>query len=682
MKIRSNKLTTVLVLMTMILSMGAQTGGMLHSLHGNAGLIEYQRKLAAQHKTASNEKIQGTATATLTLPFFDEFSYPAGPYPRPDFWQNSESVFVNHTKAMAPPTLGVATFDGLNKYGYPYDPSIASSVASTLPSGPSDTLTSMPIRLDSIPSEHIALTPPGPSNTDSVYLSFYYQGKGFWDKPEEGDELQLYFYSPTDTTWLEVWSHPGYQFDPDSSWHIVMVPITDSSYFHDGFQFRFCNLSGRSGDDDHWHIDEVYLNHGRTTKDTAFSDASFVYDLKSPLKNYTQMPYNQYLGASDMNKNIGNVCIRSNDTNVVNSSNYINISTYYFFYNGQGQLLDSVYNGSNPLEYYNKVGYCSSQPLVDPALSYAYPFPVTASDSFTVKFYVSSGDSIQENNNIYFNQKFDNYYAYDDGSAEASFGLSASNFKMAASFTLNVGDTLRAVDIFFDPVIDVNLLKIAPFNFVVWGDNPAAKGTPGKVIYSDTIIRVPFFPDSPHDTITNVVAHRENQFIRYQLEFPVLLPADSIFYIGTVQTYTTPLNVGFDMNTDFHRNMFYSVPNPPNADTWYVFPGDLDPDYRGALMIHPVFGDSVETASIKKYNGMSANMSVYPNPSADYVFVASAAHSITKIVITNLLGDVVLEQTDNSIQKINVASLQSGAYLIKAFTRDGLTDTKKLIISK
>ena len=682
MKILSNKTSLILFFVLLVMYAGAQTIG-LYPLHGNATLMEYQKKLAAKNKAGSAEKIQGVATPTLTLPFFDEFSYGEGPYPRTDLWLNSESVFINHTKAMAPPTLGVATFDGLNKYGYPYDPAIASSNASTLPSGPSDTLTSLPIRLDSIPSQHQALSPPGPSNPDSVYLSFYYQGKGFFDKPEVGDELQLYFYSPTDTTWLQVWSRPGYAFDPDSSWHIVMIPVVDSSYFHNGFQFRFCNLSGRSGDDDHWHIDWVRLDHNRRASDTAFGEMSFVYDLKSPLKNYTQMPYNQYR-PSDINTNIGNVCIRNNDTN--NIANASSISTNYYFYTGTGLYLDSVTtpsgNGSSDLGYYYKVGYCSNTQLVNPPLTYSYTTPISLGDSFTVKFrFYPQRDIVSENNIISFQQKFGNYFAYDDGSAEAVFGLNPAPgmfARTAVSYTLNVADTLGAIDIFFDPLIDVDLLKVAPFSIVVWGSNG---GLPGNIIYSDTLLRVPYFPDSPHDSIIPV-AHRENQFLRYQLQHPIHIGADTTFFIGVVQTYTTPLNIGFDMNTDFHHSMFYCLPVPNSPDVWYVFPGDLDPDYRGSLMMRPVFGNSMETASIKKYeSNTSANIHAYPNPATEYVYLQSE-NTITKIIITDLLGDVVLQQADYSIQKINVASLQSGAYLIKAFTRNGLTDTKKLIISK
>src|ERR1035437_3447726 len=70
----------------------------------------------------------------------DDFSY-AGPYPDTALWLDNE-VFINRGFAKAPITLGVATFDGLNANGYPYN-----FLASPTSSLPADSLTSKPINL-------------------------------------------------------------------------------------------------------------------------------------------------------------------------------------------------------------------------------------------------------------------------------------------------------------------------------------------------------------------------------------------------------------------------------------------------------------------------------------------------------------------------------------------------------
>ncbi len=658
------------MLASAIASLAQQKQLQLNPLKSNAQIIEYRKHLPEQSATKSNNRTQSVSNVFLELPFYDEFSKP-GPYPDTAKWLNSQSVFVNHTKAMAPPTLGVATFDGLNQFGNPYFPSIASSTASTLASNPSDTLTSQPIRLDSIPSISHGLAP-----IDSVYLSFYYQGQGFWEKPENTDGIALDFYNPTDTTpnaWAQVWTHPGYTYAPDSSWHIVMIPIIDTMYFKKGFQFRFRNQSSGSGDVDHWHIDVVSLVNNRNYKDTIFGDFSFVYDLGSALKNYSQMPYNQYTGAPDMSSHIS-AFLRNNSNDI----NHQNISTRYNCYNttaGSFWYNPSVPLGSINLGYYYNVGYCSDSTLIHPAVNFMYP-TLSAPNLFAMKFFTDAVayDTIQTNDTASFIQNFDNFFAYDDGSAEAGVAINpypGVTGETAVRYVLNVADTLRSVDIFFDPVIDVDLLKSSPFNFIIRTDNA---GLPGNILYQDTVARYPYFPV---DSLVPGVQQRENSFLRYQLSASVALPAGTTFYVSIAQTYTTPLNIGFDMNTDFHRNMFYNA----DGTDWYVFPGDLDPDYRGSLMIRPVFGTASQAAGIQKYNTSSANISLYPNPAGDYVYIRSDK-TISEIVITDLLGNIVLQQTADAIQKINTLSLPSGVYLVKAFTDKGFADTRKLIIAK
>ena len=640
----------------------------LNPLHGNATLIEYQKN---QNKTKSgskpNTRIQSTPSFTLSIPFYEEFSY-AGPFPDTNKWVNSQSVFVNHTKAMAPPTLGVATLDGLNKFGYPYNSNIASNTSNTLPSTDSDTLLSAPIRLDSIPSLLIGLSP-----SDSIYFSFYYQGMGYWEKPDQGDYLYLDFYSPKDTSWTQIWSHDGYLYAPDSSWHRVMIPITDTSYFHDGFRFRFRNFSGACGDIDHWHLDVIYLNRHRTVQDTTFQDVSFVYDLESPLKNYSQMPFNQFSGASDMKKGIGTFL--RNDF-----SQAVSISTGYSFESNTGSTLLSYIPGSNNLNPYYSAGYCNDT-IIKPSLN-NFVYPLSSSDSsFTFKFYIPNTiDTLHGNDTITFHQKFSIYFSYDDGSAEAGFAVNPVQGvigETAVKFVLNKSDSLGAVDIFFDPIIDVNLLKTAPFNLIIRSDNA---GFPGVPIYSDTLIRYPYFPD---DTLVQVggsyVVQRENHFLRYQLQKRVFINS-GVFYISIAQTYTTPLNIGFDMNTDFHRNIFY------NADgiNWYVLPGDQDPNYRGSLMVHAVFGDSAQTASIHSYaDRQEPAFHLFPNPASDFVFIQSTTDQlITRIELSDLLGNKVLDETGSMVQKINTRNLPPGVYLVKAYHETGPFHTQKLIIAR
>ena len=79
-------------------------------------------------------------------------------------------MFINRNYPINPISLGVATFDGLDSLGYPYD------IMSNLDGKPADYLTSKPIDLSSV---------------NKAFLLFYYQPKGIGDMPQTEDKLYL-----------------------------------------------------------------------------------------------------------------------------------------------------------------------------------------------------------------------------------------------------------------------------------------------------------------------------------------------------------------------------------------------------------------------------------------------------------------------------------------------------------
>ena len=129
------------------------------------------------------------SSSAIKLPFFEDFSNYLG-YPNPNLWEDRQ-VFVNNTFAVYPPTLGVATLDAIDENGRIYSHATNGQFSA-------DTLTSLPIRLDSNFSFHRKMY-----LSDSIYLSFYFQPAGGsknypsdpWEKvgdtPEFHDKLVL-----------------------------------------------------------------------------------------------------------------------------------------------------------------------------------------------------------------------------------------------------------------------------------------------------------------------------------------------------------------------------------------------------------------------------------------------------------------------------------------------------------
>jgi len=97
----------------------------------------------------------------LQLPFIDDFST-SSVVPDSNKWIGTQ-VFINNTCAINPPSIGVATFDGLGGNGLPYD---LTGSTTTFPPHSADTLTSQQIALGLYDS------------SDHVFLSFLYEPAG------------------------------------------------------------------------------------------------------------------------------------------------------------------------------------------------------------------------------------------------------------------------------------------------------------------------------------------------------------------------------------------------------------------------------------------------------------------------------------------------------------------------
>ncbi len=251
-----------------------------------------------------NARIASTPD-TLHLPVVDDFSY-EGIYPSADYWTDNY-VFINRSFAYAPPTIGVATFDGLDQYGNVY------SLTPTA-SGACDTLTSKPINLfDDGAGHNYALS-------DSINLSFYYERKGVGDAPESTDSLVLQYYNTDSSKWYSQWKITG---GTDITFTWVKLDLTDATFLRNGFRFRFINFGSKAGAADHFHLDYIAL---RPYDVNPIVDNAFVYNSPPLLQNYSAMPWRHYVSlniSTQSNELPGSVdlkLINNNGSSVHNDS--------------------------------------------------------------------------------------------------------------------------------------------------------------------------------------------------------------------------------------------------------------------------------------------------------------------------------------------------------------------------
>jgi hypothetical protein len=705
MKIILMKLKYMIVALAVLLPPLAQAQERLTGLHGNTVIQQF-----LQRNPNSDVKLKSQTTTempSLWLPFFDDFTYDA-PYPDSMRWED-KFAFVNTSFQKNPVNRGVATLDLLDAEGKIYDhaspyPFIA------------DYLTSRPIRTDSIilNDEIRRLTA-----ADSLYLSFYYQPQGMGDAPNRYDSLLLEFfmeyadttilidsiYHPADTLWINdldheegyleiieayfeytadtliypekwrhIWASPGMSIDSfyskNGQWMMpVMIPIVDEDYFRSDFRFRFRNyaslpnntLPSWQSNMDQWNIDYVYLNHNRTKNDKTYQDVSFVNPGASFLVDYTAMPHWQYAANPSASMTVRDTInntyrLKTFETSFVNLDDVSHDVTYkYRIYNPDGNQAgtDDKYKDiewTKPIASVDSVGIQTTDVPV-------MMFPAQEG-TFTVK-QTLTGDSPRFSDSITFSQVFEDYYAYDDGTPEAGYGLTPAKAMLAVRFSLNTRDRLKAVDIFFNTTPQRQSPgHIEYFTLMVWDGNQ----TPGDTaLYAKEEI---------------LYGNEAGKFIR----FPVSI-ADSLvssFFVGVQQSTADNINIGFDYSNNMSERNMYKIFNNP----WQKS------DYEGSIMIRPVMGapqgDTIPPAG----NPAPKNIIVYPNPlsSGQQIHVKRPESFDNEHEITLKIYDGIGKQcyqAPYTQEEITLENVYNGVFIIKLYNHTtGETATTKLMISR
>lgn len=546
-----------------------------------------------------------------------------------------DNAHWNFTRAHLPWSLGVVTFDGMDANGWPY-------AINTSQVGYADYLTSKPFHISGI-------------NANNLYLTFLYQPQGFGDIPESNDSLIVDFFNVDNQTWETVWNVAG---SPLHEFKIVHLPIDQPKYLQSGFQFRFKNYGGLSGDLDNWHIDYVRLKSQSASDDTTIIDFAGVYPITSLLKTYTNVPWNHYRDnpTGHMNTNM-NITIRNSNIIAGNTQN----GNLRIFDEGNLDKDYLIAGGSltTDLNFNPKTTYTTTHNLSQ--LDATYNFPTTSPNDtsycfdyhFTASVPFAQPVQHQNNDTIRGKQCFTNYYAYDDGSAEQAYGINGEQARLAYQFTTLDNDSteLVAVQMHFVPTVFDHSNKL--FLLTVWGDN---NGQPGEVLFQDDF----FTAQSP------VYMHEKNLFYHYYFRDMETVKVPSTYYVGWRQIDPQRLNIGFDKNTNSQNKIFYSV---DLGATW------LNSSFEGSLMIRPVVSSNLDyLLDIEELT--PENLSLFPNPIEDEINFSYAKEGVVQFYTS----DGKLIKTSNWETKLDTKDLTPGFYLLRVSSRNGdLEETFKII---
>lgn len=536
------------------------------------------------------------------------------------FWLDSKAEH-NYTNAVNPWTLGVVTFDGTDENGMPY---LFGSTSNDF----NDYLTSKPINME------------GLVEADSVYFSFLYQPQGYNDEPESTDSLILEFYAPTLDQWFQIWSVGG---TPLQSFKKVHIKIKDPKFFKATFQFRFKNYSSVAGSLDQFHLDYVRLQKSSGYQDTLFKDFSVLYPLNTLLNEFTQVPWEHYKNSptGKMNTNL--------KINVRNSSNVDeNYQNGSIFIENQGALDGTISIPAQDLAN-GDVNYLSNTVYESfHNINGLYDFNSGLSGDYqefkTTFTATAQFSNLGSNDSCTFIQRFYDAYAYDDGTAEAAYGPTGVQARLAYQFTPYENDSLVGVRMRFVP--SVNNVTSDLFLLTVWDDN---NGKPGNVIYEDDFLN-PKSPSYEYDDSLGFTNYYFSDYLR--------LPITGTFYVGWRQLDQRSLNIGFDRNTDQSNKIFYST---NNGITW------LNSNFKGSVMMRPIFSTNLnrtlsnQTLTLEK---KEPNIMIFPNPFHSSFSIQTDNIHFKGIRIIDINGKEVFYS--NSTQtNFNLDHLENGVYFVQ-----------------
>ena len=551
-------------------------------------------------------------------------------------WTDKHAYINSHLPYM-PPSKGVATLDGLNEYGVPYNKDIINAY------GLADFLTSAPINLT------------GKTGNDSIYLSFLIQPQGLGDYPDEKDSIQVEFRDDRGR-WNSVWTRRGVkqELEKDSlkfTFAAIHIPDpivpSDPFYFYDKFQFRFKNYATISGNNDHWHIDFVRLDENRNYQDTTLRDFNFVYELPSVLKHHTLLPTQQYRGSIDLEDSIIGI-----NHNILQSTLFNSFRLTCF-----NENTGTIYGTSGPSPF-------PAEPLVFHSLKVGsqlnFPSFVVDSNYVTTKIFFDNGDNFITNDTATTRQFFFNEMAYDDGSAEWAYGLQGlGTKKVAYRYFIPNKDTLAAVKILFSN-IDVPVSSLL-FNLTIW-KKIGMYGQQEEVIKTISNLK-PKYLDSL------------NSYVTFGLDEP--LEVQDTIYVGWIQTDERNLQIGYDVNSSRgFENLFILTNN-----VWSK--SNIAKSRAGSPMIRLILDGIRKYSTNQVVNSETKNnlsrISFYPNPTSQHINFQIKERRNMDISIYDMMGKLVFQQGLKE-GYIDVSHLQNGFYFMHLTAEGQLLQTDKLQI--
>ena len=496
---------------------------------------------------------------------------------------------------------------------------------------------------------------------DSISLSEKL-GTGFgYARMPDGNPTWAYTATETmgecNPSWKWIWStskKTGDEFVP------VYIPLEQASNLVKGFRFRFKNYTSLSNDasharnEDFWHIDLIWLNANRSVTNLDVPDVAFTSEITPLYSRYKALPMSHFAQVDE------------SDFKMTVLAKFINFDTDFrkVKFNFTVKKLHT------------------GEALFFPTYETDIPAATAASErDILTEFDVDFFSFLSEDIDVYDDAEYEfsyfftdianplyeqyrwndtcrsvltvsNYYAYDDGTPEAGYGLrDAPMGKVAFKFDILQSDTLKAISTYFNPTMRE---QATTFNLCVWENN---NGLPGELLYYAPSERIAY-------------ADGMFQFVDYEIHPENIvnggdaLVVGKSFFVGWEQPNDVLLNMGIDLNQSLNNRLYYNL--------GFEWENSVQ---KGALLLRPIFGNYTKTALPTV---ASEEVSVFPSIAKNLVKISSS-NGVKQVLVTDMTGNVVVKTVDS---EFSVACLPNGCYVVMIQMDSDTIVIKKLIVAK
>jgi len=655
---------------------------------------------------------------TLSLPFFDDFSYNSV-YPSSKYWTDN-FVFVNRSFGDNPPSMGVATFDAIDDKGKLYGHASSSTFLA-------DMLTSKYINLESI-----TYTNPIQISTS---LLWYYSANDDMYFPSDSlwyNDSGILLNCKTDPTTYNVAMAVFYKKNPEGSY----INTANNLYYFNVSNSEFIKIEPLIthvySPSDSIYMSFYYQPQGLSGNAPEFAD-SLVLQFSTSTKPWTSV----WRKEGSVNTEFTQVMIPIDNLDYFTNSfrfrfmNYASTGTSYLpswnsncdFWNIDYVLIDKGRSTNKPhhddIVFINKQVQLLEQYTNIPWKHYNYNNSLKMDSlEFSIRNLNDTLKQVFRLFNIYERKDIPlQTFQYLAGSENIN-PLADMNLKFPAN--VNYFNSTEPDTVSFSIIATISsgttegyehfrkndtLIQTHSFkNYYAYDDGTSENGfglsgtgTQNALLAykfttlkADTLRGISMFFNrtindanqkyfilqvwkdnngKPGELIHSQTGQRPmfpdglNKFHYYALDTARFV--SGTFYVGWKQTTTDLLNVGFDVNNDVRHNTFYNI-----AGSWLVSP------YEGALMIRPVFSDSpVLSNSLNNNNDIS--LTIFPNPTNNFLNIKTDS-DIIRIEFFDYTGRKLINcQSANTV--VDVSGLEQGIYLVKIETLAGVFIQKVVI---